>query len=60
MPPDLPIDAVALGTWKLYMGQLAIKVEKEVIKTFEEHNVVIKGANKSKLSARFFVNTMKN
>eukprot|EP00957_Ditylum_brightwellii_P074526 5662269-Ditylum_brightwellii.AAC.1 len=28
MPPCMPIDAVALGTWKFYMGQLAIKIKK--------------------------------
>eukprot|EP00957_Ditylum_brightwellii_P051490 3903400-Ditylum_brightwellii.AAC.1 len=59
MPPNMPIDTVSLGTWKLYRGQLAIKIKKEVIKTFEEHGVVIKGTNKSKPSARFFLNTMK-
>eukprot|EP00957_Ditylum_brightwellii_P049526 3756790-Ditylum_brightwellii.AAC.1 len=29
MPPDMPIDAVALGSWKLYMGQLAINIAKQ-------------------------------
>eukprot|EP00957_Ditylum_brightwellii_P036060 2731902-Ditylum_brightwellii.AAC.1 len=59
MPPYMPIDALALGSWKLYIFELAISFENKVLKTFEEHNVVSKGTNKSKPSVRFFVNTMK-
>eukprot|EP00957_Ditylum_brightwellii_P046569 3533460-Ditylum_brightwellii.AAC.1 len=60
MPPDMPIEAVALGTWRIYMGQLAMKTKNTVIKIFEEHHVVLRGPNKSKPSARFFINIMKN
>eukprot|EP00957_Ditylum_brightwellii_P193893 14765649-Ditylum_brightwellii.AAC.1 len=59
MPSDMPIDAVALGSWKLYMPELAISIENKVVKTFAKHNIVSKGTNKSKPSARFFVNTMR-
>eukprot|EP00957_Ditylum_brightwellii_P040569 3070940-Ditylum_brightwellii.AAC.1 len=59
MPPEMPIDAISLGSWKLYMSELAISSENQVVKMFDEHNVVSKGTNKSKSSATFFVNTMK-
>eukprot|EP00957_Ditylum_brightwellii_P073427 5579614-Ditylum_brightwellii.AAC.1 len=59
MPPDMPIDDIALGSWKLYMAELAIGIKNKVVKKFENHNVVIKGTNKSKPSGAFFVNTMR-
>eukprot|EP00957_Ditylum_brightwellii_P050861 3857056-Ditylum_brightwellii.AAC.1 len=59
MPPDIPIDAIALGSWKLYMSELAISLENKVLKKFEEHNVISKGTTKSKLSTIFFVKIMK-
>eukprot|EP00957_Ditylum_brightwellii_P062600 4751321-Ditylum_brightwellii.AAC.1 len=46
MPPDMPTDAAALGTLKLYMGQLAISIVKKILKTFEQDNVGIKDTNK--------------
>eukprot|EP00957_Ditylum_brightwellii_P022904 1728418-Ditylum_brightwellii.AAC.1 len=48
MPPEIHIDAIALGLWKLYISELAISIENQVVKTFDEHNVVSKGTNKSK------------
>eukprot|EP00957_Ditylum_brightwellii_P102442 7808686-Ditylum_brightwellii.AAC.1 len=42
LPPDMPIYAIALGSWKLYMSELAISIENKVIKKFEEHNIVIR------------------
>eukprot|EP00957_Ditylum_brightwellii_P153932 11716781-Ditylum_brightwellii.AAC.1 len=59
MPPEMPIDAVALGLWKLYMSEVAISIEKQVVKKFDKHNVVSKGTNKSKPSDAHFVNTMR-
>eukprot|EP00957_Ditylum_brightwellii_P028100 2121582-Ditylum_brightwellii.AAC.1 len=41
------------------MSEQAISIENKVLKMVEEHNVVIKSTIKSKPSARFFVNTMK-
>eukprot|EP00957_Ditylum_brightwellii_P149048 11348954-Ditylum_brightwellii.AAC.1 len=48
MPSDMPIDAVVLGSWKIYMSELAISIKNKVLKTFEEPNVVIKGTHKLK------------
>eukprot|EP00957_Ditylum_brightwellii_P046978 3566244-Ditylum_brightwellii.AAC.2 len=59
MPPEMPIDAIALGLWKLYMSELAISIENQVVKKFDKHNVVSKGTNKYKLSGTSFVNTMR-
>eukprot|EP00957_Ditylum_brightwellii_P169709 12917104-Ditylum_brightwellii.AAC.1 len=59
MPLEMPIDAVALGPWKLYMSELAISIENQVDKKFDKRNVVSKGTNKSKPSSAHFVNTMR-
>eukprot|EP00957_Ditylum_brightwellii_P145372 11070634-Ditylum_brightwellii.AAC.2 len=48
LPSEMLIEAVALWTWKLYMGQLAIKIEKGVIKTFEKTDAVTGDTNKTK------------
>eukprot|EP00957_Ditylum_brightwellii_P194260 14795178-Ditylum_brightwellii.AAC.1 len=50
MPQEMPVDTVALGSWKLNMSELAISIENHVVKMFDEHIVVSKATNKSKLS----------
>eukprot|EP00957_Ditylum_brightwellii_P125634 9576038-Ditylum_brightwellii.AAC.1 len=59
MPPEMPINAVAMGSWKLNMSELAINIENQVVKTFDKHNVVSKATNKSKPSGTHCVNIMK-
>eukprot|EP00957_Ditylum_brightwellii_P121531 9269219-Ditylum_brightwellii.AAC.1 len=59
MPPEMPVDAVALGSWKLNMSELAISIKNQVVKTFDKHNVVSKATDKSKSSGTHYVNTMK-
>eukprot|EP00957_Ditylum_brightwellii_P104233 7939733-Ditylum_brightwellii.AAC.1 len=38
MPPEMPVDDVALGSWKLNMSELSISIENQVVKTFDKHN----------------------
>eukprot|EP00957_Ditylum_brightwellii_P029159 2203831-Ditylum_brightwellii.AAC.1 len=50
MPPEMPVDAVELGSWKLNMSDLAISIKDQVFKMFDEHNAVSKATNKYKPS----------